>query len=393
MTAHRPFFRLSAHETDPVNWFTGSLVPLVFGVLALGYGVVFTALNWDAGGSPLFQLLAVALAFSGCLVVHAISRPLRPPIGWAGAALALSMSSAAFLLSALGYAEAQIGIELWWAPFGLALTLGSLAPYLPARALLMLGSAATLITVPIAAFAVSGSWGDWGPVGAMFIVASPLTSGIAASTTFSVSVVARMLPLLEQRAKAKLALDASRGARVEAMERRRLASLTAPAVPFIERVLEAGRVEDADRARARELARGIRDQLVSASRLTWLDSIGDDRVSVSDPAQSAERMRADQRVALGGMISAITDQLDADAGTVRVELRGAEGGATAVSVSIDAELPGDGLQLRLAPYFLALRGTVDEFRMDEGARLRIAFTIPAQSGMPGAVAQHDAPAR
>ncbi|WP_353988156.1 hypothetical protein [Ruicaihuangia caeni] len=384
MTAHRPFFRLSAHETDPVNWFTGSLVPLVFGALALAYGTAFTVLNWDAGGSPLLQLFAVALAFGGCMVVHAISRPLRPPIGWAGAALALSMSTAAFLLSALGYAEARIGIELWWAPFGLALTLGSLAPYLPARALLMLGSAATLTAVPIAAFAVSGSWGEWGPVGAMFIIASPLTSGIAASTTFSVSVVARMLPLLEQRAKAKLALDASRGARVEAMERRRLASLTAPAVPFIERVLEAGRVEEADRATARDLARGIRDQLVSASRLTWLDSMGDDRISVSDPAQSAERMRADQRVAFGGMISAIIDQLDAGAGTVRVELRGTERGATAVSVSIDAQLPGDGLQLRLAPYFLALRGTVDEFRMDDGARLRIAFTIPGHSGMPGA---------
>lgn len=375
MNFDRILMRRSAQEVDPISWLTGSMVPLAFAALNLGYGTAFAVATWGASRAPALQLVGVAMCTAACLAIQALTRPLRPPLTWAGAVGAVSLAAGGMLLSAAGYVDADISIEVWWAPFGLALVIGSLAPYLPARAIAVIGTGAALVAVPISAVAV-GDHEHWGPVSTLLVIAAPIISGIVATAAFSAAVVTRVVPLIEKRSQSILTLDAPRSAEAEAAERARLANLTARAVPFLESVLERGRVRSADRTLAGQLARRLRDDLVTTSGRTWLESTVDERIVVVDPEHRADRMRAGQRTALRGLLAAILDLPGADAGSLLIELRGAPDGSTAVGVSLDAELPEGRRQMHLAPYYLALRGSVEELRIADDRALRLSFKVP-----------------
>ncbi|MGV3711540.1 hypothetical protein [Pseudolysinimonas sp.] len=373
----RRFWSLSAQEVDPLSWFTGSLVPLVFAALNLVYGVAFAVATWGASRQPVLQIVGVLLCAGACVLIHVLTRPMRRRIGWVGASAALGIAVVGFALSAIGYAGADLAIELWWAPFGLALAIGSLGPYLPARALLLLGTAAAVVSVPLAWLVLREHPLPWGPISTALIIASPIISGIVALSAFSVAVVSRIVSLIEKRSQSLLSLDAPRGASNEAAERERLALLISRAAPFIEEVARAGVVTPADRTLAGQLARRLRDDLVTQSNLSWLDSVARERLVVVDPDHQAGRMRASQRTALRALIRAILDTPGTDAGSLLVELRAHPDGSTVVGVSLDFELPEGRRIMHLAPYYLALRGSVDDLRWSDDRFLRVTFNLPA----------------
>jgi hypothetical protein len=375
----RQFLRLSAQEVDPLSWFTGSLVPLVFAGLNLLYGGTFAVVTWRASDDPLLQVGGVALCTAACLLVFVFTRPMNRRMGWGGASLALAVGIFGVALSAIGYADETLAIELWWAPFGLALVIGSLGPYLPPRAIILLGAAATLIAVPIAYLLVSPEVVRWGPVATVVIIAFAPVSGIAATSGFSLAVVARTLPLIERRSQAMLTLDAPRGARNEQLERERLSALIARAAPFIEGVARSGKVTAADRTLAGQLARRLRDDLVTQSNLSWLDLVAPERLVVVDPDHQAGRMRSSQRTALRALIRAVLDTPGTDAGSLLVELRAHPDGSTAVGVSLDIELPEGRRIMHLAPYYLALKGSVEDLSWNDEKFLRVTFNLPAQN--------------
>jgi hypothetical protein len=372
----RRFWRLSPQEVDPLSWFTGSLVPLVFAGLNLVYGVVFAVATWNAVRDPFLQLLGVVLCTFACVLVHVLTRPMRRRLGWGGASIALAIAAVGFVLSAIGYAGTPLSIELWWGSFGLALAIGSLGPYLPARALLVLGVAAAAVATPFAWIAVREYPLPWGPVATAVIILSPIVSGIVALSAFSVAVVSRTLPLIDKRSQTMLAVSTPSSERNERLERERLAALISRAAPFIEEVARSGVVTAADRTLAGQFARRLRDDLVTQSNLTWLDSVARERLVVVDPDHLANRMRAPQRTALRALIRAILDAPGTDAGSLLVELRGHPDGSTAVGVSLDFELPEGRRIMHLAPYYLALRGSVDDLEWSDDRFLRVTFNLP-----------------
>lgn len=378
----RRFWALSAQDADPLSWFTGSFVPLVFAGLNLVYGVGFAIATWEASRQPLLQIAGVLLCVAACLLVHLLTRPMRRRIGWGGAVAAVGISVVGFGLSAVGYAGTQLAIELWWAPFGLALTIGALGPYLPARALLVLGAGATVMAVPFAWVVVREHPLPWGPVSTALIIASPIVSGVVALTAFSLAVVSRTVPLIERRTQAMLSFDAPRGERAVQAERERLALLISRAAPFIEQIARDGTVTAADRTLAGQLARRLRDDLVTQSNLSWLDSVATDRLVVVDPDRRANRMHASQRTALRALIRAILDTPGTDAGSLLVELRGHPDGSTVVGVSLDFELPEGRRIMHLAPYYLALRGSVDDLEWSDDRFLRVTFNLPPEKDAP-----------
>ncbi|HWH97523.1 MAG TPA: hypothetical protein VNS80_04080 [Pseudolysinimonas sp.] len=375
LLGHR-FLRLSAQEADPLSWFTGPIVALVFAGLNLLYGGTFAALTWSSSGDPLTQFIGVALCATACVLVHVLTRPMRRRLGWGGASVVLAIGIAGFALSAIGYAHAMIPIELWWAPFGLALVIASLGPYLPARAILLLGGIATFIAVPLAQLVIEPHVDGWGPVSTAVIIGSPLVSGVVATVAFSIAVVGRTLPLIERRTQTMLSLDVPLGAENERLERDRLARLVSRAAPFIEAIARAGEVTAADRTLAGNLARRLRDDLVTQSNLSWLDSVGHDRLVVVDPDRQANRMRTAQRTALRALLRAILDTPGTDAGSLLVELRAHPDGSTAVGVSLDFELPEGRRVMQLAPYYLALRGSVEDLEWNNDRFLRVTFNLP-----------------
>lgn len=371
---------LSAYEVDPLSWFTGPLVPLVFATLTAAYGIARAVIAWGDLPMPRLQLIGIVLCTSACLLVHALTRPMRSRITWRGGAAAIAISCAGFVVSALGYAGVEFSIEVWWAPFGVALTLASLAPYLPARILVALGIAAVAVAGCVGYLLVRNHVPHWGPVSTVLIIVSPILIGIAAAGAFSFSVVRRMQPLIERRSQMIVSVDAARSAEVEATERVRLAELTARAVPFLESVIAAGTVSATDRALAGQLARRLRDDLVTQSDLSWLDSVASgNRLVVIDPERRAAKMRAPQRTALRALLQAILDTPGTDTGSLLVELRGAEDGSTAVGVSLDMELPEGRRIMHLAPYYLTLGTAVNDLQWSRDRFLKLSFNLPDDS--------------
>jgi hypothetical protein len=377
---NRPWRRvaaLSASELDPLSWFTGPFVPLVFAGLNLAYGTTLAVLTWIQLPTPRLQFIGVLLCTLGCLLVHFLTRPLRKPITWRAGALAVGIGSAGFLVSALGYSNLVFSIELWWAPFGVALVLASLAPYLPARTLVLLGLGSIVVTAPIAYVIVRHEVPQWGAVSTLLIIISPIVTGIVATATFSYVVVSRMQPLIEKRSQTLVSADAARSAQVEAAERARLAELTARAVPFLESVIQSGEVTPTDRALAGQLARRLRDDLVTQSNVTWLDSIAaSSRLVVIDPERRAAKMKAAQRTALRALLTAILETPGTDAGPLLVELRGADDGSTAVGVSLDMELPEGRRIMHLAPYYLTLGTEVKDLQWSRDRFIKLSFNLP-----------------
>ena len=329
MTTTRPRARiaaLSASELDPLSWFTGPLVPLVFAVLNLVYGTTMAVVTWIQVGNPRLQFAGVILGTLGCLFVHFMTRPLRGTIGWRTGAVAMGLGSLGFLVSSLGYTNIVFAIELWWAPFSVALVLASLAPYLPARTLILLGLGSIAVTAPFGYVIVRGDVPNWGPLSTVLIITSPIVTGIVATATFSYVVVSRMQPLIEKRSQTLVSTASARSAQVEEAERVRLAELTARAVPFLESVIASGEVAPGDRALAGQLARRLRDDLVTQSNVTWLDSIAENsRLVVIDPERRANTMRLQQRTALRALLQAVLETPGTDAGSLLIELRGCRG--------------------------------------------------------------------
>lgn len=375
---------LSAQAVDPLSWFIGPLVPLSFSILTLVYGGIQSVLTWSQSALPVLQPIAVLVTAGASLVVHFTTRPMRSGLGIGLAVLALAGAVTGVVLSAVGYAGTPFSLERWWATPGLALAIGSLGPYLPARRLLWLGATASVIATIAAFLIVYPAQPGFGPLGSALLIAYPPLLATAATAVFSYSIVATMLPMLESPSRLRVLGRAARDEAARQSELITVARLTARAAPFLQNIADAGRISPADRALAGQLARRMRDELVTHANLSWLDSIATtSRLVVVDPDRRARGMNHAQRTALRAMLRAILDTPGTDRGSLMVELRAAPDGATAVGVSLDIALPEGRKIMHLAPYYLTLGTAVEDLAIHSAEHLRMSFRVPAEGEPDG----------
>ena len=378
MAPARGALSVSAQQLDPLSWFTGPLLPVAFSVMAFIYGAGTIAFSWDDGGHPWLQPIALVLSVSSGLIIHLLTRPLRQRMGWGAASLAMVPAVLGMIVSAVGYAGSTFSIVLWWAPGGLALALAGLGPYLPVRTVALVGSAATAVGSVASVIIVHPTVDAWGPIATAVIMSYAPVLATAATVVFSYSVVTRTMRMLNSSSRIMVAGQEVRDEAARRVEQVTLARLTGRVVPFLEGIADAARITPADRALAGQLARRMRDELVTQSGLSWLDSIArESRLVVVDPEQRAQRMNNAQRTALRGMLRAILDMPGTDSGSLMVELRAAPDGATAVGVSLDMALPEGRRIMHLAPHYLTLKTAVDDLTIDTRDLLRLSFRIPA----------------
>ncbi len=364
MARSRHPFTLSAQQVDPLSWFTGPFVPLTLAALVLVNGGISIAATWTVARYPALQLLALALCVLAPLMVHRMTRPLRRTLGWASAIGAIGVAVAGVAVSALGYGAVTFPLELWWAPIAMGLAIVSLGPYLPGRILLIVGGSAIVVVVAFSYRAVESA-SHWGSVSTAVIIATAPALCLAAMVTFSYAVVSASIPLLERSSRIRVAGRAGADEAAAEAERATLARLTARAAPFLAGLAESARVSPADRALAGQLARRLRDELVTQSSVSWLDSIASEsRLVVVDPDRLARRMTSPQRTALLGLLRAILDTPGTDSESLMVDLRKARDGATAVAVSLDMTLPEGRRIMHLAPYYLTLKTTAQDLSIE-----------------------------
>jgi hypothetical protein len=373
----------SAAQVDPLSWFTGPVVPLFFSTLIVFYGITIELTVRDLGAIPALQTIALILTAGAGVLIQIVTRPLRQPISWGWGAIALTVSVSGVVLSAAGLSGSTMPTSLWWAPGALALTIGSLGPYLPVRQLLVLGSAATIVAVAAGLYFLRPPVEIWGHLGTAVVIAYPPVLGIVATASFAYTVVRRMLIELASPSRIFTVGQAARDAAADEVERVTLSQLTNRAVPFLEAIIERGTVTPSDRVLAGQLARRLRDDLVTQSGLSWLDSVASEsRLVVLDPDRLARRMNNAQRTALRGMLRGILEIDGTDSGSLMIELRRAPDGATAVAVSMDQALPDGRRITHLAPYYLTLRTAVENLTIETDRLLKLSFRIPADTASP-----------
>lgn len=367
--------RFAARDVDPMSWFTGPFVPLVFAGFIATFGVVMSLATWTQSAVPALQLVGVALCVCACLLVQVLTS-LRNRFEWQIPAAVVVIGGAGFLVSAIGYARTTLAIEQWWAPYGFAIALSALAPYLSTWRLLFWGLLASVTVLPLAFLIADLQMLEWGPLSGFLIVATPTAVAIAATSAFSFSVVSRTLPVVDNRSSEVVSEVFELDPEDEEAERVLLARHTARAVPFLRGIAERGTVTEGDRALAGEIARYLRDDLVSRSDLAWLGLRADDtRVVVVDPERRAQSMRAAQRSAIRDLVRAVLDDPATDATTMYMELRAHDDGSTAVAITLDTDLP-EGRRVRhVAPYYFNLRGQMSNVRLQRDG---LSFRVPPE---------------
>src|SRR6185437_3133028 len=68
---------VSAQQLDPLTWFTGRVVPIVFAGLVVLYGALRIP-TWFVTELPWLQPVAIVLCAGACVFVYLMTRPLRP---------------------------------------------------------------------------------------------------------------------------------------------------------------------------------------------------------------------------------------------------------------------------------------------------------------------------
>jgi hypothetical protein len=367
---------LSPQDVDPISWFTGPRIPILFSLAGVAEGLLITLLYWGRWSSIPLQFVGLALFLAAGWLTASGGRPHRPRFGPARSSGILLVGCAGVVSSAIGTIGGTLPVEQWWPNIALGVTIVILSPYCTPRNLLVASIPLVLFSGFLGLLVFSSAQEFWAPFAIFLLGAGPTSIGAAAAVVFSYTVVARTRAMLDTAAGVEEFYPA-----VEPLDdqeqRDRVARVGARIAPFVEQVARAGIITDADRALAAQIARRLRRELVLESERSWLDIVAQKSgMTVSDPARLADRMNESQRTALHGLLVAAIDSSMVDSQTMLIELRAQSDGSTAVALSIDVDLPEGRRLVLLAPYYLTLKTTVEDLSWDDGRSLLMRFRIP-----------------
>lgn len=367
---------LSPQDVDPISWFTGPRIPILFSLAGVAEGLLITLLYWGRWSNIPLQFVGLALFLAAGWLTASGGRPHRPRFGQARSSGILLVGCAGVVSSAIGTIGGTLPVEQWWPNIALGVTIVILSPYCTPRNLLVASIPLVLFSGFVGLLVFSSAQEFWAPFAIFLLGAGPTTIGAAAAIVFSYTVVARTRAMLDTAAGIEEFYPT-----VEPLDDReqrdRVARVGARIAPFVEQVARAGVITDADRALAAQIARRLRRELVLESERSWLDIVAQKSgMTVSDPARLADRMNESQRAALHGLLVAAIDSSMVDSQTMLIELRAQSDGSTAVALSIDVDLPEGRRLVLLAPYYLTLKTTVEDLSWDDGRSLLMRFRIP-----------------
>ena len=365
----------SPQDVDPISWFTGPRMPILFSIAGVLQGLVITLLYWNAWSSVLLQFVAMPFFLGAGWLTASSAQPNRSRFSLWDAVGILALACVGLGISAVGTYGGTLAVAQWWPGIALGVTLVGIAPYCtPRRQLLYLGPILGFVgVVGWIVFAPQGNY--WPPFALTLLIIGPTGIGSIAGIVFSYTVVSRTLALLDTSAGTEEFYPAAETVGADE-QREGVARMAARVAPFLADVAAAGVITPENRTLAAQLARRLRTELVTATSRSWLDVVAHETgMIVSDPGRLADSMNEYQRAALRGLLMAALDSTVVDRRTLLIELREQPDGSTAVALSIDVDLPEGRRLLLLAPYYLTLKTTVKDLSWDDGRSLMVKFRI------------------
>lgn len=371
-------WRYSPREVDLLSWFTGPLVPVVFGGIAIVLGLTVTLAENQGARGLMFGGVAIAVMAVAFSSVVFLAPRRRAKLEVSITFVPIVIGWMALLLSVPSEWDGSMPLELHWSPVALALLLASLAPYLSAVRILIVGTLSTLVSMGLTALGLSVEplSGYWPFLVQLFLGSGLIMVATTAAAVFSYQVVARTMRWAASASGEAISSGGLGEAARRRILRQELASVSDRVLPLLERVTESGVVTDSDREEARALSESLRAELVERSNLSWLESLTRQMsLTVIDHERRAEQMNLGQRSALLGLLTTVTKELFDATTRVVIELRGEVDGATAVAISADRALPEGRKLTLLAPHYVSLVAEVDDLEWSTSEKLHMSFRV------------------
>jgi hypothetical protein len=369
----------TAQQYDPLGAMGSRPLAIVLGAGGVLWALLVSVFSRDVVGSPTLSALTVLLVAASGAVVLVASSPFRAPFPRWAFVLHVALLAAATVTS----------VAAQWGPdrnplndFMSLLTATGIVMTAPYRPWVDLAVGGVVLA------AVGGvTWGAGAaafphavPVSvAAFLAAAPTLVLTAASAVFA-ATFAGLAERVQIRAGSYSVERAEQDGIAESVQQDRSTILARDVAPFFAELRTREVITDADRARARAIADGIRRSMVADADRTWFEHAvavdGGGRAVVDDPDGLIATLDADQRTVLRTFVRAALRASTVDPSGFRATVRmagpagsdsgGAFGrgsnaadGGRRVAVAVDLAVAASdvGIHRTFDPYFAVLRVT------------------------------------
>ncbi len=392
--------RRSPWDVDPLSWLAVPNLPLATMAIIVLYGAAALALDVHDSVNRAVQASGILLAALGMLWVHVSTRPRRGPLTLWRNAVAVTLVGAGFIVSAVGYRNEPLALELWWAPLAGALLILSIAPY--SGSLKLVGSGiGLLVAATISALILDPSEaGPWPPAAVLSIIVMPIVLATAGGIAFISTVTTRLSLWSERpwREGEEVRAPQERSSTVDPLadevDSQTSAQLT-EAVNLLQDILERGQITAADQDSATFVASRLRAELLASANDSWLERMARGRaLRVDDPDRLADRLGVPQRTALRALLDALLENPESGFVSARIELQAPGAASIAVALRILTTLPEGRRVTFLAPYYVSLQSAVTGIQWRDGSAIAVDFittTDPERAVAPVAQRQAQVP--
>ncbi|MBO9040855.1 hypothetical protein N8D74_00940 [Curtobacterium flaccumfaciens] len=375
--------RRTAQQYDPLGAMGSRPLAVVLGAGSVVWALLVSVFDRDVEGSPTLSALTVLLVAASAVVVLAASSPFRAPFPrWAFVAH----------VGLLGLASVT-SVAAQWGPDRSALNdfmslitatgIVMVAPYRPWTDLTIGGVVLAAVNA-VTWGAGAAEFPHEVPVAvAAFLAAAPTLVLTAASAVFAWTF-AGLAERVQIRAGSYSVARAERDGIAQSVQQDRATILSRDVAPFFAELRTRDVITDADRARARAIADGIRASMVADADRTWFEHAvrvdGGEAPVVDDPEGLIATLDTDQRAVVRTFVRAALRASTVDPAGFRARVRRADTVAAAASqaaraapaarpaqspaparVSVELELAvadsDIGIHRTFDPYFAVLRVT------------------------------------
>ncbi|PZE68168.1 hypothetical protein [Curtobacterium sp. MCBD17_021] len=357
--------RRTAQQYDPLGAMGSRPLAVVLGAGGVLWASLVSLLDRDVLGSPTLSALTVLLLAASAVVVISASSPFRAPFTrWAFVAHVALLALATVTSAAAQWGPDRSLVNDFMVLLS-AVGVVAVAPYRPWTDLVVGGIGLAAVNA-----ATGGTVAFMHPAGvpvpvAAFLAAAPTLVLTAAAAVFA-HTFAGLAERVQIRAGSYSVERAERDGITASVQQDRSTILARDVAPFFAELRTRASVTDADRARARDIADGIRRVMVAEADRTWLEYAvrvaGDAAATVDDPHGLAAAMDADQRTVVRTFVRAVLAADTVDPAGIRVTVAPqdpASGGSPPVTMTFDVAVADSdvGIHRTFDPYFAVLRVT------------------------------------
>ncbi|MFJ3383962.1 MULTISPECIES: hypothetical protein [unclassified Curtobacterium] len=357
----------TAQQYDPLGVMGSRPLAVVLGALGLVWAIVVSVFDRDVVGSPTLSALTVLLLAASTAVVVTASSPFRAPFPrWAFVAH----------IALLGVA-AVTSVASQWGPDRSALNdfmslltatgIVMVAPYRPWVDLVVGGLVLAVIDGLAWGFAASVFPHDVPLSVSAFLAAAPTLVLTAASGVFA-RTFGGLAERVQIRAGSYSVERAERDGIAASVQQDRSTILARDVAPFFAELRTRETITDADRARARAIADGIRGVMVADADRTWFEQSvraeGGANAVVDDPDGLIATLDTDQRTVVRTFVRAVLRASTVDPAGFRATITrdpdtDPDVGVARVRVALDVAVADSdiGIHRTFDPYFAVLRVT------------------------------------